>query len=308
LWETIIVVDSVDASCIALCFHIEVRFSEPMKPVGSTALWTAAVRAEEHRRADRLFADPFAERLAGEAGQIALDQSRRAGGNSEYVVIRTRFFDDALMNAVESGIRQVVIVAAGFDARAYRLTLPRATVVYEIDQRSILDHKRRVLAACGAPLSRSVSVPADLEQPFGNVLAEAGHSSEHPTVWLLEGLTYYLDAPSVDRLFRSIGVRSALGSKLLADFVGESLLQHPRMQPALEALAAMGAPWRYGCDSPAVLLASLGWTAQVYPVGTKETSFGRWRHPPLSPAMSYSFACANRGAPATSPLQLSLRR
>ena len=92
-----------------------------MDPVGLTSQWMAAARARESQRLDRLFDDP----LAGPEGFAWLDEWERAqpwGEPALYVVVRTRFFDEFLLRATwEAGARQVVLLAAGMDARAFRL-------------------------------------------------------------------------------------------------------------------------------------------------------------------------------------------
>jgi len=99
------------------------------KSLGNTAYWTAAVRALEHARPDRLFSDPWAQALAGEVGAAWI-----AGRSPESVVpivLRTRYFDDFLLRIAESeNIRQIVILAAGLDTRAYRLAWPEGMLWY----------------------------------------------------------------------------------------------------------------------------------------------------------------------------------
>jgi len=101
--------------------------SDGLDPVAGTARWTAAERARESARPDRLFDDPLAMVLAGQAGQ-ALAEAMRGDGtfDNPALAIRTRFFDDVITDAVTArGMRQVVLVAAGMDTRAYRLPVPQ---------------------------------------------------------------------------------------------------------------------------------------------------------------------------------------
>jgi methyltransferase (TIGR00027 family) len=98
-----------------------------MSPVGLTSRWVAANRALETEAPDPLFEDPYARALAGEEGfaLLAASQGVRpatpAGCADPYLSIRTRFFDDGLIRAVNGGgRRQVVLLAAGMDARAFR--------------------------------------------------------------------------------------------------------------------------------------------------------------------------------------------
>src|SRR5580658_6592236 len=103
-----------------------------MEGVAKTALWVAAWRALESERTDALFHDPFASTLAGEEGVETLratDALRR--GSPPTVEVRTHFFDERLGVGAERGLRQVVIVASGMDARAWRLAWPAGLRLFE---------------------------------------------------------------------------------------------------------------------------------------------------------------------------------
>lgn len=115
--------------------------STPEVLLGSTARRTAAVRAKESTRKDRLFNDPWAAALAGEEGAGWL--KNRSEDSVVPIVLRTRFFDDFLQRiTLQSGIRQVVLMAAGMDTRAFRLGWPEQTRVFELDQSSVLEYRR----------------------------------------------------------------------------------------------------------------------------------------------------------------------
>ena len=112
-----------------------------MSGVGLTARWVAANRALESDHASPLYRDPYARELAGEAGFEVLYSMRTASGMGAFngpdpsLTIRTRFYDDSLLNAVRSSsIDQVVILAAGMDARAFRLDWPAGVRVFEVDR------------------------------------------------------------------------------------------------------------------------------------------------------------------------------
>ena len=123
--------------------------------VGLTARWVAANRALETEHASPLYRDPYARELAGEAGFDVLYSMRTAAGMGTfngpdpYLTIRTRFFDDALLNAVRgSSIDQVVILAAGMDARAFRLEWPtQASGSSKSIETDVFTHKEAVLVA-----------------------------------------------------------------------------------------------------------------------------------------------------------------
>src|SRR5438132_3170000 len=117
--------------------------------VGKTALGVAMIRAEESRRSDRLFDDPYAAAfLAAAPGVFDREQRAAAAGVGgmaawgavfwSHAVIRTRFFDDYLFDAAERGIRQVLQLAAGLDTRAYRLAWPPGVRLFELELPEVL--------------------------------------------------------------------------------------------------------------------------------------------------------------------------
>lgn len=203
--------------------------SRMLDPVALTGLLVAAIRAEESRRADPLFTDPFAEGLAGAAGREALATYRAATGVATPIIeVRTRYYDDTIADILATtDIRQFVLLAAGMDARAYRLAWPPATRVFEVDRPAVLAHKSTTLAADRAACER-VSVPIDLAADWPAALTGAGFDPAAPTCWLVEGLLQYLEEPMVHRLFARIDDLSAPGSRAIYDVAGKVLLNEMR--------------------------------------------------------------------------------
>ncbi len=200
--------------------------------VGATALSVAAARAVETATADPLIQDEFAYLLVSSAGRpwarlaspglewIGDDtHGRRAHRMAcDYQAVRTHFFDDYFQAAVSAGIRQVVILAAGLDSRAYRLDWPVDTTVYEIDQPQVLTYKTGTLESAGAaPRARRRPVPVDLRDDWPATLSAAGFDPTQPTAWLAEGLLPYLPAEAQDRLFEMLTALSAPGSQVAVE-------------------------------------------------------------------------------------------
>jgi methyltransferase (TIGR00027 family) len=206
--------------------------------VGSTAVMVAAARARETESADPLIVDPFARVLVDGAGtgmwETFIDESvteRIKAADPEaaaifenmlgYQAVRTHFFDAFFTDAANSGIRQVVILASGLDARAYRLKWPAGTVVFEIDQPKVLEYKSQTLAAHGATATATLrEVAIDLRQDWPTALRAAGFDPTAPTAWLAEGLLMYLPAEAQDTLFTEITALSAPGSRVSAEAIG----------------------------------------------------------------------------------------
>lgn len=242
--------------------------------VASTGILVAAIRAKESARDDALFADPFADKLAGEAGRRMLEAAIANSGDQStwQIVVRTRFWDEALLR---SGLTQVVILAAGMDARAYRLAWPAHTTVYEVDQPAVIASKAELLAD-DAPRCRRVPLGIDLAEDWPAALEAAGFDATAPSVWLIEGLLQYLDEAAVRDLFARVDALSAPGSVLLCDVVGKSLQEAPSMAPLLQSMAQQGSPWLFGTDAPGELAERHGWSAVVTDVAEPGNMWNRW--------------------------------
>jgi methyltransferase (TIGR00027 family) len=239
-------------------------------PVGDTARWVAAARAREHRRPDRLFADPFAAALAGPQSDRQLERLAAVGGDVAHgLALRTRFLDDYALEATGAGgLRQVVILGAGMDARAFRLAWPAGTAVFEVDQPAVLAEKARVLGALGAePRAHRRAVPIDLRDAWPEALMGHGFDPARPAVWIAEGLLVYLEADHVDALLARVGALAARGSRLAADVASAAVITWPEIGAWHAALAALGVVWRFGTDEPEQLFARHGWRAQALQPG-----------------------------------------
>ncbi|OBB99560.1 methyltransferase [Mycobacterium sp. 852013-50091_SCH5140682] len=251
----------------------------PGQAVADTGILVAAIRAEETRRPDRLFADPFAEKLAGESGRRMLAESVAAMGDKSMlqIVVRTRFWDEALSRAVPP-LTQVVILAAGMDARAYRLPWPDGTTVFELDQPAVIATKAEALAG-DEPRCRRVTIGVNLAEGWTDVLRANGFDPSVPAVWLAEGLLQYLDESAVRTVFERVDAMSAPGSVLLYDIVGKALLENVVLAAVRERMARNGAPWLFATDKPGELCERLGWSAVVTDVAEPGNRWNRWFAP-----------------------------
>ncbi|MGW0395404.1 class I SAM-dependent methyltransferase [Streptomyces sp. NPDC003042] len=252
-----------------------------MEAVSRTAQWTAAARALETDREDRLFADPYARTVADDIGFELLERYAGAG-TVPFLAIRTTYLDRAIARAVEEhGIRQVVFLAAGMDTRFYRLPWPDGVSVYELDRPALLEAKARMLADEPAPAGRTrVTVPVDLTQDWTGPLEEAGWSGDEPVLWVVEGLLFFLPEDAVRNLLSTLAVHSAPGSVLLGDVISKAALENPLSRPFLNCLAEDGNPWLFGTETPERLLADSGWDVrEVRQPGEPGADFDRWPYP-----------------------------
>ncbi|MET0475196.1 MAG: SAM-dependent methyltransferase [Mycobacterium sp.] len=199
--------------------------------VGATALTVAAARAAETESAHPLFRDPFARVFLDAAGAgvwnlfdraaVAAadpDLAGRMQDLQDFVAARTAYIDDFFVAAAEAGIRQVVILAAGLDSRAWRLVWPDGTRVYELDQPKVLDFKASTLRKHGAdPTAERVEVAVDLRHDWPTTLRQNGFDPQAPTAWSVEGLLRYLPAQAQDLLFERLHQLSAPGSRVVVN-------------------------------------------------------------------------------------------
>jgi methyltransferase (TIGR00027 family) len=256
---------------------------EALDPLARTALWTASMRAREHAREDRLFEEPLAGLLATEEGPRIMrgfEGEVQRGVEDPALAVRTRFFDEAITDAAhDHGIQQMVFVAAGMDTRSYRLPWPQAVTVFELDRRALLELKAELLAGAVPdvePMCTVRSIAVDLIGDWTTPLLASGFRSLEPTLWLVEGLLYFLSADERDGLLKEITSLSAPGSWLLADYVRQASLDGPGMHAWRVKMAASGHPWRSGCDDAEALLGAQGWRARVSAYGSPEADYGRW--------------------------------
>ncbi|GAA2291967.1 SAM-dependent methyltransferase [Streptomyces hawaiiensis] len=238
-----------------------------MSSLTETAHWIACARAAESFRPDRLFEDPLAvEFIRRTAPELYTELRSAPSSRFDSLAVRTRFFDDCLMRAVsESTRRQVVVLAAGMDGRAFRLPWPEDVALYEVDLPEAVEEKAGFLAACGLTTDRCsrVPVPADLTADWPSALLGAGFRSDLPTVWLVEGVLYYLTEDQVDTVIGQVTELSSPGSVLCLEQVNTDLYHAPWMREWLRQMRDEGRPWQSGVADPETWLAERGWQAVV---------------------------------------------
>jgi methyltransferase (TIGR00027 family) len=231
-----------------------------------TAQYMALFRALESSRpeGERLFEDPLARaflrwplsavaRLAAVPGlgrvlPRIIDQ--RVPGARSSGVARTRFIDDAISAGLREGIRQLVILGAGFDSRAWRLPALRGVEVFEVDHPDTLATKRSVLARLGLAAPNVRFVPTDFNQrELPSAMAAAGYHETERSFFLWEGVTNYLTESAVDATLRWCA-RAAPGSLLLFTYVHRDVLSQPGAfvgtEPLFASLAKFGEKWSFG--------------------------------------------------------------
>jgi methyltransferase (TIGR00027 family) len=251
--------------------------------VALTAFGVAAARAAETARPDRLFADPFAAGFLRAAGSSRWLE--RAGERQlpealgDWITVRTRFLDDLLRDACAGGARQVVILGAGLDARAFRLAWPDELRLFELDLPGVLAFKDRVIRDGGwEPSCERIAVPADLAEDWGGALCDAGLDPGARVAWVAEGLLAYLSPEASDSFVVRAGALSPRGSRLGLTLASARRLEawreaHPEGTSGPGDYVAL---WRSAkAEQAAEWLAAHGWNAKVFDVAERAAAYGR---------------------------------
>ena len=178
--------------------------------VSDTARWVAACRAWESARPDALFSDPLAAQLAGEQGRAIATLAPRQVRNGWPIIVRTKLIDDLIMASLRDGCDCVVNLAAGLDARPYRLPLPASLNWIEADLPGIIDEKIRLLAG-EKPACRLWREKVDLSDVSqrGDFLDRATRDAKQVLI-ITEGLLIYLDENTVRSIGQDLAARKAI--------------------------------------------------------------------------------------------------
>jgi methyltransferase (TIGR00027 family) len=254
---------------------------EPLiRNISDTALWAAVYRARETERADHLFSDPFARRLAGARGEQIATSLKFSDRATWAWVMRTYLYDQFLNEQIQQGVDIVVNLAAGLDARPYRMALPSSLKWIEVDLAGILDYKEEILGAekPGCQLER---IRLDLSDVSGRreLFSQLGRRSAKALI-ITEGLLIYFTADEVGALARDLAAPPSF-QRWLADVASPGLLRllQKNMGPQL---AQSGATFKFGPKEGPEFFVPYGWTpADVRsPLKTaarlKRLSFGMW--------------------------------
>jgi methyltransferase (TIGR00027 family) len=235
--------------------------SPPIAHVSDTARWVAMYRAMESERPDALFRDRFARKLAGEQGEEILRRLPKAHQFAWPMIVRTALMDQIILRTVsEDAADGVLNLAAGLDARAYRLPLPAGLRWVEADLPAVLDYKRGVLAG-ERPACALESVPVDLTDAVARqaLFAKVGPATRR-TLVITEGLLVYLQAEQVRALARDLHAQPGLRWWLMD-------LGSPRLLKMLErtlGTSLQRAPLRFAPAEGTAFFTPFGWREVEY--------------------------------------------
>ena len=273
------------------------KMNEPnatVRNVSDTARWVAYFRARETERSDALFRDPYAERLAGERGfQIA--NSLPDGTNHEWAwVARTYLFDQFPVRVLEQGVDLVVNLAAGLDARPYRMDLTASLQWVEIDFPEIISYKADILRS-EEPRCHLERIPLDLSDTSARrtLFAELNRRAKKIAV-VSEGLLIYFSADEVGSLGRDLAAETNFQDWIL-DLASPGQLK--LMQRSMgKQLSEASAAFKFGPPEGPNFFVPHGWEP-IDIQGLLKTA-ARFKR---SPAGLFPMAIGRTGAPGDFP-------
>lgn len=200
------------------------QVNTPTAGVALTAIGVALIREQESRRPDRLYDDPLATGFVDAARRDFTRTEEGAARWERVEAVAEQFFagrsvgvrlvDDRVAEAVTAGCRQIVLLGAGLDTRAFRMGLPADVTVYELDLPELFAFKEPVLRAAGAtPTARRHVLPIDLRKDWAAGLRELGFRPDESTHWIDEGALPYLPPGDHLRAVATLTALSAPGSQ-----------------------------------------------------------------------------------------------
>jgi len=227
-----------------------------MSNISDTARWVAAYRARETERADALFRDPYARRLAGDRGEEIAKAHRFTEQHSWPMIMRTYLFDELIADELGAGSDLVVNLAAGLDARPYRLTLPDTLRWVEIDLPDLIAYKDQVLAG-ETPRCRLQRIALNLldatarHEQFAAVCRDATRA-----IVLTEGLLIYMSADEVASLAGDLA--NAGVQRWITDLASPALLELMEREMS-ELVTQAGAPYKFAPADGPDFFRACGW-------------------------------------------------
>jgi methyltransferase (TIGR00027 family) len=232
--------------------------TEPLiRNISDTARWAATYRAGETDRPDALFRDPFARRLAGARGEQIAESMPFSQKSTWSWVMRTYLVDHFITEQVQQGVDMVINLAAGLDARPYRMALPASLKWIEVDLPEILTYKEEILAG-EKPVCALERVRLDLSNLSGRrELFEQLGGTANKALVITEGLLVYLTADEVGSLARDLAAPRSFQGWIL-DIASPGLLRMLQKKIGSQVSQA-GAPLKFGPKEGPGFFAPYGW-------------------------------------------------
>jgi methyltransferase (TIGR00027 family) len=229
-----------------------------IRNVSDTALWVAMYRAMESERPDALFHDPYARTLAGERGQAIVQSMPQGAAGAWPMVVRTAVMDEIVMRCVRDGARIVLNLAAGLDARPYRLELPEDLRWLHVDMPDMVEYFQSHMTD-ETPRCKLEFVPIDLRQTQARREFFTRVATEGPVLVISEGLLIYLTADQVAELARDLH-DVAKARWWLADVATATLRTVMQRQNWLDRLEKSNAAMQFFPEQGTAFFEPHGWS------------------------------------------------
>ena len=230
---------------------------EPLiRNISDTARWVAVYRAQETERPDAVFRDPFARRLAGERGEQIARSMPLGGDNAWSMITRTYLVDELIGAELQRGADMIVNLAAGLDARPYRMQLPPSLRWVEVDLPEILDYKERILRN-EKPVCALERIRLDLSNVSARsaLFGRLGESGKRALI-ITEGLMIYLTAEAAGELAADLAAPASFHSWIV-DIASPGLLRTLRKRVAAQLNQA--APFKFAPEEGPTFFEQYGW-------------------------------------------------
>jgi methyltransferase (TIGR00027 family) len=231
--------------------------ASPIRNVSDTALWVAIYRAMESERPDRIFNDPYARKLGGERGEAIVRSMPRGAATAWPMVVRTAVMDEIVLRCVREGAATVLNLAAGLDARPWRLDLPKSLRWLHVDMPDMIRHFREQMADATSRCEVEF-VSADLRDANARGELFARVATHGPVLVISEGLLVYFAPEQVAELARDLhdGARARWW---LMDIASPRLRKFMERSRWLGKLQASNAPMQFFPKQGTAFFDPLGW-------------------------------------------------
>jgi len=233
-----------------------------MKPlvenISDTARWVAVFRAEESERADAVFHDPYARRLAGEKGEQIANAMEFSRKNSWSFVARTFLFDEFIKQHIDQGFDTIINLAAGLDTRPYRMNLPASLKWVEVDLPEIMNYKHTILAN-EKPKCALQTIQLDLsDKKARNDLFDRLNKESKKALIVTEGLIAYLEEKEAGAFAKDLAEQKSF-KRWVFDLMSPGLLAMIEKEMAFQLLKEANVPLKFAPGDGEEFFLRYGW-------------------------------------------------